>query len=253
MVVCREMEPLTIFQQVKGGLIVSCQALEDEPLHGSEVMAKMAKAAEMGGAVGIRANGSEDILAIKKMTNLPIIGLVKKTYPDSEIYITPTAKEVDELIKADADIIAVDATLRARPNEQTLAELINHIHRHKKLVMADVSTYEEGIKAAAIGADCISTTLSGYTSYSPSIETPDFRLVEQLAKRLTVPLFAEGRYHSPEETRKALQLGAHSVVVGSAITRPQEITRRYTNLLKKEGYADDSETSESDRKYKRVD
>ncbi|WP_408008498.1 N-acetylmannosamine-6-phosphate 2-epimerase [Pseudalkalibacillus sp. A8] len=247
------MEPLSVFQQLKGGLIVSCQALEDEPLHGSEMMAKMAKAAQIGGAVGIRANGAEDILEIKKSTNLPIIGLVKKSYQDSEIYITPTCDEVEELIKANVDIVAIDATIRKRPHGQEAEELIKLIHTHKKLVMADVSTYEEGVGAAAMGVDCISTTLSGYTTYSPSIKGPDFQLVERLAKRLAIPVFAEGRYHSPEDARKALQLGAHSVVVGSAITRPQEITRRYTNFIKKEGYADDSETGESNRKYKRVD
>ncbi|MCF6411571.1 N-acetylmannosamine-6-phosphate 2-epimerase [Pseudalkalibacillus salsuginis] len=247
------MEPLTVFQQLKGGLIVSCQALEDEPLHGSEMMAKMAKAAQIGGAVGIRANGTEDILEIKKLINLPIIGLVKKSYPDSEIYITPTCDEVEELIRVDVDIIAIDSTMRERPRGQEIEQLIKLIHSHKKLVMADVSTYEEGVRAAAVGADCISTTLSGYTTYSPPLKGPDFQLVERLAKRFAIPVFAEGKYHSPEDARQALRLGAHCVVVGSAITRPQEITRRYTDFIKKEGNADDSETGESDRKYKRVD
>ncbi|WP_257347430.1 N-acetylmannosamine-6-phosphate 2-epimerase [Pseudalkalibacillus decolorationis] len=247
------MESLNILEQLERGLIVSCQALKDEPLYGPEVMAKMAKAAEVGGAVGIRANGADDIKAIKKLITLPIIGLVKKMYEESDIYITPTLNEVDELINAGVGIIAIDGTTRKRPNGQSIEELIDHIHNNGIGIMADISTYEEGIRAAALGVDCVSTTLSGYTSYSPSLKGPDFNLVERLSKRLSIPVFAEGRYNSPEEARKALQIGAHSVVVGSAITRPQEITKKYTNLLKKEGQPHDGQTSKSDREYKRVD
>lgn len=230
------------FKQVKGNLIVSCQALEDEPLHGSSIMAKMALAAEMGGAAAIRANGYQDIKAIRTVTNLPIIGLVKQNYIDSEIYITPTKKEVDELIQAGVSIIALDATSRKRPNGESLTELITYIKKKKVGVMADVSTAEEGLKAEKLGVDCIGTTLSGYTHYSSQQDGPDYYLVERLVKNVSVPVIAEGKYWTPEEALHALVLGAHAVVVGSAITRPQLITKRFTDYLnQKAGAQHDAE------------
>lgn len=233
-----------VFQQIKGKLIVSCQALEQEPLHGSEVMAKMAMAAHMGGAAGIRANGADDITAIKKAVDLPVIGLVKRDYPDSEIYITATKKEVDELLHAGVDIIALDATSRIRPNSETLESLFTYIKANDILVMADISTFEEGKRAADLGADCVSTTMSGYTSYSPQKKEPDFYLLKKLVKELSIPVFAEGRISTPEEAKHALDLGAHAVVVGSAITRPQEITKGFAKVFEKDvsGY-DGSSTS----------
>ncbi|RWZ54438.1 N-acetylmannosamine-6-phosphate 2-epimerase [Halobacillus fulvus] len=223
------------FNQTAGRLIVSCQALDDEPLHGPEVMAKMALAAEMGDAAAIRANGFEDIQAIRKVTHLPVIGLVKRDYVDSDIYITPTKKEVDELIAAGADFIALDATGRSRPNEELLSELISYIKEKNVGVMADISTLEEGVSAEKLGADCVGTTLSGYTTYSPQKTGPDFNLVQTLVEEVTIPVLAEGRYWSPEEAVHALELGAHAVVVGSAITRPQTITQKFTEKMRKAG------------------
>ncbi|MER2008109.1 N-acetylmannosamine-6-phosphate 2-epimerase [Psychrobacillus sp. BL-248-WT-3] len=220
------------FSKVKGKLIVSCQALEDEPLHGSNIMAKMAVAAEQGGASGIRANGSEDIKAIEQVTSLPIIGLVKRDYEDSEVYITPTRKEVDELLDTGVVMIALDATSRRRPNEENLPDLITYIKQHGRLVLADISTVEEGLKALEYGADCVSTTLSGYTSYTRSSNSgPDIELVEELSRLTSQPVIAEGRVNNPEEVSILLEKGAHTVVVGSAITRPQHITEKFVQAL----------------------
>ncbi|MCM3238546.1 N-acetylmannosamine-6-phosphate 2-epimerase [Heyndrickxia oleronia] len=228
------MEKQTFLNLIKGKLIVSCQALEDEPLHGSEYMAKMGLAAKIGGAVAIRANGKEDIIAIKKLTGLPTIGIIKRNYKGSEIFITPTLKEVEELIESGADVITLDATARMRPNGITLHEMITFIRENSNsLVMADVSTVEEGVVAVEEGCDLISTTLSGYTSYSPKLDGPDFSLIKKLTSSFDVPVIAEGRISTPEEAVMAFKQGAHSVVVGTAITRPQVLTKRFVESLEK--------------------
>ncbi|MBC8630463.1 N-acetylmannosamine-6-phosphate 2-epimerase [[Eubacterium] tenue] len=218
---------------IKDKLIVSCQALEDEPLHSSFIMGKMANAAKIGGAVAIRAQGVEDIIEIKKVTNLPVIGIIKRNYEDSPIYITPTKKEIDELLNTNCEMIAIDATNRNRPNNENLKELINYIKSNNVLVMADISNYEEAIKAYEYGVDCISTTLSGYTPYTKKLEGPDFDLIEKLVKELDIPIIAEGRINTPEELAKAFSIGAYSAVVGSAITRPQLITEKFTKAIAK--------------------
>jgi len=237
-------ESKTFFDQTKGNLIVSCQALVDEPLHGPQFMTKMALAAAEGGAVGLRVNGKEDIQAIKQEVDLPIIGLVKQDYEDSEIFITPTKKEIDELLEAEADVIAMDATQRTRPQGELLNELIHYIKANNRLVMADISTKEEGIAAEKLGVDCISTTLSGYTPYSPKQEPPDFQLVEDLVKEVEIPVLAEGRIWSIEDASKALSLGAHAIVIGSAITRPQLITKHFFEGIKKGGKTYESTTKD---------
>jgi N-acylglucosamine-6-phosphate 2-epimerase len=217
-----------LMQQIKGKIIVSCQALHDEPLHGSDIMAKMAIAAEQGGAAAIRANSKEDIAAIKNVTQLPVIGIVKRDYPDSDVFITPTLKEVQELLGAKTDVVTIDATSRKRPGNLSLEEMVNYIRsQSQSYIMADISTFEEGVMAMELGVDFISTTLSGYTSYSPQITEPDFELIERLSNLNKTPVIAEGRISSPAQAKKALELGAFSVVVGSAITRPQLITKRF--------------------------
>lgn len=217
---------------VKGNLIVSCQALADEPLHSSFIMGRMAIAAKEGGAVAIRSQGVSDINEIKEVTKLPIIGIIKRNYEDSEIYITPTMKEVDELLGTGCEMIALDATKRKRPNNENVKDLVDAIHEKGKLAMADVSTFEEGIEAEKIGFDCISTTLSGYTPYSKQSNSVDFELLEELVKTVKIPVICEGRINTPEELKKAFDLGAYSAVVGGAITRPQQITKRFTDILK---------------------
>ena len=220
-----------MLNKVKGKLIVSCQALEDEPLHSSFIMGRMARAAKEGGAVAIRAQGIEDILEIKKETNLPVIGIIKKCYDDSSIYITPTKEEVDKLLKTKCEMIALDATKRVRPNGESLKDLIDYIKSNKVLVMADISTYEEALKAEELGADCVSTTLSGYTDYSTQGNGPDLELIKRLSKDLKIPVIGEGKINTPEELRQAFQCGAHSCVVGGAITRPQLITKRFVSAI----------------------
>ena len=223
---------MSFLPDVKGGLIVSCQALPDEPLHSSFIMGRMALAAKEGGAVAIRAQSSVDIKEIQKVTGLPVIGLIKKNYDDSEIYITPTMAEVEDLLTTDCEMIAVDMTNRPRPAGEKIDKLVERIHSAGRLVLADISTYEEGMSAADIGADAISTTLSGYTSYSPQLEGPDVDLVARLAKDLTVPVFAEGRINTPADIGKVMEAGAYAPIVGSAITRPQLITAKFAKMLK---------------------
>ncbi len=217
-----------VHESMHGGLVVSCQAFPGEPLYGAPTMAQMAMAAEIGGAVGIRANGPDDIRAIRAVTQLPVIGIYKRMYENSFVYITPTMKEVDEVVAAGADIVAVDATARRRPDGQGTVDFLRAIRaRHPVLVMGDVATLEEGVLAAGAGADIVSTTLSGYTAQSEAHDGPDFNLLAQLVRTLAVPVVAEGRISTPQECARAFALGAFAVVVGSAITRPQDITRRF--------------------------
>lgn len=222
-----------MLDQIKGKLIVSVQALDDEPLHHPMIMAKMALAAKQGGAVGIRSNSKEDILAIKHEVDLPIIGLVKKNYHDSDVYITPTRTEVLDLIESGCDMIALDATGRKRPNGESLLSLITCIHEKGKLAMADISTIEEGIAAEQMGFDCVSTTLSGYTPYSPQLEEPDYQLIADCVARLRIPVIAEGRIWETRHLEKILTLKPYAVVIGSAITRPQLITKKFVNVFDK--------------------
>ncbi|MGV9040346.1 N-acetylmannosamine-6-phosphate 2-epimerase [Clostridioides difficile] len=195
-----------MLDKVKGRLIVSCQALENEPLHSPFIMGRMAKAAMEGGAVGIRAQGVEDIIEIKKVTGLPVIGIIKRNYEDSDIYITPTKKEVDELLTTGCEMIALDATNRVRPNNEDLKELIKYIKENGVLVMADISNYDEAIKAQEYGVDCVSTTLSGYTPYTKTLEGPDFVLMERLVKDLEIPVIAEGKVNTPQDLKKVFEL-----------------------------------------------
>lgn len=221
-------------EQVRGRLIVSCQALAHEPLHGAPIMARMAVAAQQGGAAAIRANGPDDVRAITVAVDLPVIGLYKEDVAGYPVYITPTLAHAVQIGQSGAAVIAIDATARPRPEPGTLAEFIAAIHAQTScLVLADISTLEEGIAVEAAGADMVSTTMSGYTDYSPQQREPDLALVAALAQRLRVPLLAEGRYRLPEQAAAALQAGALAVVVGGAITRPQEITRGFV-----EGIAD---------------
>jgi N-acylglucosamine-6-phosphate 2-epimerase len=214
------------------GLIVSCQSFPGEPLYGPHYMAAMAKAAEIGGAAGIRANSPGQISAIKQAVQLPIIGLWKREFPGFDVYITPRFEDAEAVFEAGADIVAIDATHRPRPDGLTLEQTISMLQKLKIPVMADISTYEEGIAAEAYGADFISTTLSGYTPYSPQQKNPDLRLVARLAGNLQVPVVAEGRISTPQQAAMALELGATFVIVGGAITRPHQIVASFTDALR---------------------
>ena len=218
-----------MLEQIRGKLVVSCQALADEPLHSSFVMGRMALAAKEGGAAAIRAQGVGDILEIRRVTGLPVIGLIKRRQEDSPVYITPTAREVTELLATPCEMVALDATRWRRSGEA--AELMARIHGAGRLALADVATYEEGLEAVKAGADAVSTALAGYTEDSPLTSGPDLALVERLVAALPVPVLAEGRIASPEDLRRAMAAGAWAAVVGSAITRPQLITAEFAGAL----------------------
>jgi N-acylglucosamine-6-phosphate 2-epimerase len=223
-----------VFKQIKGKLIVSCQALPEEPLHSSFIMSRMAYAAMLGGASGIRANSIEDIKEIKKTVNLPIIGIIKSASEGSEVFITPTMKEIDLLYNEGVEIIALDATNRVRPDGKTIRDLFPIIREkyEDQIFMADCSTYEEAKEAYRLGFDCLGTTLSGYTPYTKGKELPDLELIDRLVKDFPVPIIAEGGISTPEELKNVFDLGVHAAVVGSAITRPLEITKRFLQAIK---------------------
>ncbi len=220
---------------IKGKLIVSCQALPDEPLHSSFIMGKMAKAAKQGGAKGIRANTSEDIKEIKNEVDLPVIGIVKKDYKDSKVYITPTMDEVDELVSSNVEVIAMDATKDLRPGGIGIDEFFKEVKKKypNQLFMADCSTVDEAINADKLGFDFIGTTLVGYTDQSKNdkIDENDFGILRNIIKNVNNKVIAEGNINTPEKAKRVLELGAYSVVVGSIITRPQVITKNFTEKI----------------------
>ncbi len=216
------------------GLIVSCQAVQGEPLYGYGIMHLFAKAAKEGGATGIRAL-ADDIDSIKAEVGLPIIGLVKKCYDDSPIYITPNKSDVDRLIATKCDVICMDATLRPRPNGQTLEELYAYARANcgDRELMADVATLEEALNAQKLGFDYISTTLRGYTENTKSAPLPDIEFMAECKKALTgAKLIAEGGVFEVSHMRAISEIGPYAVVVGSAITRPKVITERLNAELK---------------------
>ncbi|MEK5333170.1 MULTISPECIES: N-acetylmannosamine-6-phosphate 2-epimerase [unclassified Lysinibacillus] len=222
-----------VFENIKRQLIVSCQALPEEPLHSSFIMGKMAYAAMLGGAKGIRANSIEDIREIKSMVDLPIIGIIKKSSDESDVCITPTAKEVELLYKEGVDIIALDATKRLRPDGTTISEIFPEIRQKYKdqIFMADCSTYEEAKEAYELGFDCLGTTLSGYTEYTNDKKLPDLELIKRLIQSFPIPVIAEGGIWTPDELKRVFDLGVHTAVVGTAITRPMEITKRFVSAI----------------------
>lgn len=225
-------------EKIHNNLIVSCQALEGEPLHSSFIMSKMALAAQMGGTKGIRANSVEDIHAIKKEVDLPIIGIIKKDYVGTDVYITPTMKEVDALVEEGVDIIAMDATIQSRLNDLSLDDFFKAVKEKypHQLFMADCSTVEEAIHADELGFDFIGTTLVGYTPQSQNlkIENNDFEIIKEIVKHVKHPVIGEGNIDTPEKVKRVLELGCYSVVVGSIITRPQIITKRFVDKIKDE-------------------
>lgn len=222
---------------IHGQMIISCQAVEGEPLYVEEksIMYLMARAAKQAGTPAIRTSSIRDVVAIKEETELPVIGLVKIQYPGYEEYITPTMKEVDYLTAAGADVVALDCTLRKRGDGTTVNEFIAQIKEKYPdiILMADISNYEEGINAWKCGVDIVGTTMSGYTAYTVSgTDEPDYELMERLARDTDIPVIGEGRIHYPEQAVRALQTGVWAIVVGGAITRPLEIALRFQKKIR---------------------
>ena len=226
---------MEIYDKLKKGLIVSCQALDDEPLHSSFIMGRMALAAKMAGASGIRANTVSDIKEIKKNVDLPIIGIIKKDYGNSEIYISPTIDEIDDLVNEGVDIIATDATNMKRPKNDGLEDFYKEIRvKYPNIkLMADCSTVEEAIFADKLGFDYIGTTLVGYTPQSKGdkIDADDFKILREIIEKCDHPVIAEGNIDIPEKAKRVLELGAFTVVVGGAITRPQNIAKKFVDSI----------------------
>lgn len=224
---------LEIFNEIKGGLIVSCQAEGDDPFNSPEGVTLFAKAAEMGGAKGIRSEGIEKTKMIIENVNIPVIGIIKSQFEDGSVKITGTFKDFENLLKIGCHIIAVDGTFRKREGV-TGPEFINQLKKKfDAIICADISTYEEAIACADNGADWVSTTLSGYTPETKYLngDKPDFELLQQLTKKINVPVIAEGRYNRPEFAAQAIKLGAWCVVVGTAITRPRVITSWFVDAI----------------------
>ena len=230
---------MNALEQIKKALVVSCQALENEPLHSDFIMSRMALAAVEGGAAGIRANSVVDIKAIKAQVSLPVIGIIKRDYPDSDVFITATLREIDELMTVAPEIIALDATQRKRPGGDTLVALVSEIrHRYPQvLLMADIATLDDARIAGELGFDCLGTTLYGYTAETAGHRLPenDLQFLKEVLSIATIPVIAEGNVDTPELAAQCLALGAHSVVVGGAITRPQQITARFTRAINAQG------------------
>lgn len=222
-----------VLEQLHHGLIVSCQALDDEPLHGPMLMAAMARSAALGGAVGIRTNGVQEVEVIKKITNLPVIGIKKVTGQGGEICITPSFGHAKALAQAGADLVAVDVR-RARPFGEPLEELLPRIRQELNIiVMADCGTLEDAEVAVKIGVDVLATTF-GFNQNEIGIE-PDFQLLQGMLE-LDLPVIAEGGFWLPGQVTEALEMGAWSVVVGSAITRPKEITKRFVRAIENRSF-----------------
>lgn len=225
-----------ILAPLEGGLIVSCQkAPGDDPFNRPEYLALFAQTASMGGADGIRAEGVANIRAIKQAVDLPTIGIIKSAYADGSVLITPDLAAVNDIVAAGAEIVALDATDRQRPNGLRGAEFMSKARAHcDRPLMADVSDLAEGIAAADAGADIVAPTLCGYTPQTASApsDEPDWQLLNDLVKSASVPVIMEGHIWTPDQARRALDIGAFAVVVGTAITRPMVITRTFVDRMK---------------------
>ena len=227
------MQPAELIAKLKGQLIVSCQAAAGEPLDSPAILAALARSAVLGGAAGIRTERPDNIAAIRRAVDVPLIGLYKRKYSDSELHITPALADALAAATAGADIIALDATDRPRPGGETLVQIVRELRtRTGCLLMADIATEAEGLAAAALGFDFIGTTMSGYTTATTSTGPPDLALVAALARR-PMRVIAEGRIATPAQAAAALRCGAFAVVVGTAITRPTVITQRFLAAIQR--------------------
>lgn len=220
---------------LKRGLIVSCQAVKGEPLYGLGIMKYMARAAVQGGAVGIRANYVSDINDIKSEVDVPVIGIIKAEYEGSDVYITPTLKEVKELLTTGCEVIALDATKRERPEGAKLEDLVKYIRQNAPQVeiMADCSDFDEAVRAHEMGFDYIGSTMRGYTPYTKGTVLPDYEFLTKLVKAFPdTKIIAEGGIWERDQLAKVCECGVYAVVIGSSITRPMDITKRFVGALK---------------------
>jgi len=223
-----------LIAKLQHGLIVSCQSEGDDPFNHPELLAKFALAAQMGGAVGIRAQGVENINAIRKAVDLPLIGIIEGRFSNGWSCITPDFSDVRNIIDAGADIIALDVTPRKRPNGLDGIEFFDEVRdKYDIPLIADIATFEEGVRAAELGADAVATTLAGYTEYTSASSTdrPDYDLIERLSRGIKVPVIAEGRIWTPEQAKESLVRGAFAVVVGTAITRPRMMAKKFVDTM----------------------
>jgi N-acylglucosamine-6-phosphate 2-epimerase len=243
------MDRKEIVASFKNGLIVSCQVQHDDPVYSEEFVVKMAIAAQWGGAVGIRANDPVQIRAIKKAVDLPVIGLWKIWHDTTDVFITPTLEAAQRVWEAGAEIIAMDCTGQLTAEGRPAYELLPIVKKHipEAITFADVSSYEEGVRAIELGADIVGPTLYGYTEATRHIEQPDLREFARMCRDFKDKAYVimEGHIYTPEDAMKCLYLGAHAVVVGSAITRPHLITKRFVDLLT--GYRDNWREAERSR------
>lgn len=232
---------MELIEHLKGGLIVSCQVADEgghrdiqNPVQGPCIAAAFATACVAGGAKGIRADGPLDIHSIRRVVDVPIIGIYKIDLPSFQVRITPTFEAAKKIVESGADIVAVDATNRTRPENISAKTLIRRIKKELNVpVMADISVFKEGIQAADAGADIIASTLSGHTSYSSQRKSPDLELVKKLANQVDIPVIAEGRITTPKLARQAIQMGAFAVVVGAMIVNARRITESFVNHITK--------------------
>ncbi|MEM6838653.1 MAG: N-acetylmannosamine-6-phosphate 2-epimerase [Cyanobacteria bacterium P01_C01_bin.120] len=222
----------SVLSRLKGGLIVSCQAPADSPLYNPEIIAAIAEAAVLRGAIAVRIDSPEHIAAVRRRVSVPIIGLWKQIIPGSEVYITPQFHHARAVAEAGADVVAIDATTRPRPAAERLAELVSKIQADlQKPVMADIDTLASAQAAVDAGVDLLGTTLYGYTRDTENLEPPGFELLSNLATKFSVPTICEGGIASPQATSRAMELGAYSVVVGTAITGIDILVQRYCDAL----------------------
>lgn len=232
-----EMKKYPWIDDMKGGLIVSCQYYEDEPIYTPDMCVKMAEAAEWAGAVGIRANSPQDIRAIKEVVHLPIIGLYKRWFENTDVFITPRMEDVDAIVEAGCDIIALDCTFQLTHEGNPAINLLPKVKaKYPDIpVFADVSNVEEALKAIELGADIVAPTLYGYTQQTKQTEGADYRMFAEFCRLLSdkAYVFMEGHVFTPEDAMKCVFLGAHAVVVGGAINRPHLIAKRFVDLLGK--------------------
>jgi N-acylglucosamine-6-phosphate 2-epimerase len=217
-----------VVHKLKDGLIVSCQASAGSPLNHPEIIAALAAAAEQEQAVGVRINGVADIRSVRERVRIPIIGIEKVHTEGCPVYITPTYACLERVVRAGADVVALDCTARPRPESESVEAIVRRARAELQIaIMADVATVEDGLSAAALGVDLVSTTLCGYTDESRNCSSPAFDLLDRLVREIKVPVVLEGRVHTPDDVRRAFDLGAYAVVVGTAITNVEWLTRRF--------------------------